>query len=596
MMMNRAAAIAGVHKRTMTMKTTRLQIRLAAALVGALGLTNAHAADTPPTSSVRGRPNILLIIADDMGYSDIGCFGGDIKTPNLDALAQRGLRATSFSVGPTCSPTRSMLLSGTDNHIAGLGNMAEFLGPKQKGKPGYEGHLNNRVVSLATVLRDAGYHTYMAGKWHMGEEPGNWPAARGFERDFSLMQGGGSNWSDMMYPNPAHPHLTFTLNGKVLEKLPDNHFSSEAYANFIMKSVDEHKDDGTPFFAYLSFQAVHSPFAVPDDWLNKYQGQYDQGYDALRASRLARMKDMGIVGTSAQPFPRLPNIPAWDSLTPEQQKLSARRMEIYAAMLANMDYHIGRVLDHLKEAGKLDNTLVIFFSDNGAESIELTSLVESAFSPAAKKWFLEHFDRRPEHWGRKGSVVDYGPAWAQVGSAPFRMFKGYVSEGGIRAPLIIAGPGVTHAGDINASFLHVMDIAPTLYELAGAEHPSRRRGSKLAPLQGKSLVPLLTGKSEAIRGGSDWIGWELFGNRAVRQGDWKILYLLKPAGGSGDWQLFNLHDDPAELHDLSKNYPDKRQALLALWDQYVTTNGVILTGDGLFAKGTKETPATAEEE
>jgi arylsulfatase len=578
------------------MKTTRLQNLLAAALVGTLALTSAHAADTPSTSSVRGRPNILLIIADDMGYSDIGCFGGEIKTPNLDALAQRGLRATSFSVGPTCSPTRSMLLSGTDNHIAGLGNMAEFLGPKQKGKPGYEGHLNNRVVSLATVLRDAGYHTYMAGKWHMGEEPGSWPAARGFERDFSLMQGGGSNWSDMLYPNPAHPHLTFTLNGKVLEKLPDNHFSSEAYANFIMKSVDENKDDGKPFFAYLSFQAVHSPFAVPDDWLNKYQGQYDQGYDALRASRLARMKDMGIVDKSARPFPRLPNIPAWESLTPEQQKLSARRMEIYAAMLANMDYHIGRVLDHLKEAGKLDNTLVIFFSDNGAESIELTSLIESVFSPEAKKWFLEHFDPRPENWGRKGSVVDYGPAWAQAGSVPFRMFKGYVSEGGIRAPLIIAGPGVTRAGDINASFLHVMDIAPTLYELAGAEHPSRKRGSTLAPLQGKSLVPLLTGKSDAIRGGSDWIGWELFGNRAVRQGDWKILYLLKAAGGSGDWQLFNLHDDPAELHDLSKTQPDKRQALLALWGEYVKTNGVILTGDGLFAKGRKETPATAEEE
>jgi arylsulfatase A-like enzyme len=578
------------------MKTTRLQNLLAAALAGALALTNAHAADTASTSSVPGRPNILLIIADDMGYSDIGCFGGEIKTPNLDALAQRGLRATSFYVGPTCSPTRSMLLSGTDNHVAGLGNMAEFLGPKQKGKPGYEGHLNNRVVSLATVLRDAGYHTYMAGKWHMGEEPGSWPAARGFERDFSLMQGGGSNWSDMLYPNPAHPHLTFTLNGKALEKLPDNHFSSEAYANFIMKSVDENKDDGKPFFAYLSFQAVHSPFAVPDDWLNKYQGQYDQGYDALRASRLARMKEMGIVGKSVQPFPRLPNIPAWDSLTPEQQKLSARRMEIYAAMLANMDYHIGRVLDHLKEAGKLDNTLVIFFSDNGAESIELTSLIESVFSPEAKKWFLEHFDPRPENWGRKGSVVDYGPAWAQAGSVPFRMFKGYVSEGGIRAPLIIAGPGVTHAGDINASLLHVMDIAPTLYELAGAEHPSRKRGSTLAPLQGKSLVPLLTGRSDASRGGSDWIGWELFGNRAVRQGDWKILYLLKAAGGSGDWQLFNLRDDPAELHDLSKTHPEKRQALLALWDAYVKANGVILTGDGLFAKGRKETPATAEEE
>jgi arylsulfatase len=376
-----------------------------------------------PAHAAGQRPNILLIVADDMGYSDIGSFGGEIKTPNLDALAQRGLRARSFYVGPTCSPTRSMLLSGSDNHVAGLGNMAEYLGPKQKGKPGYEGHLNKRVASVASVLRDAGYHTYMAGKWHLGEEPGSWPAALGFERDFTLLQGGGSNWDDMKYPNPAHPRLTFTLDGKMLEKLPEHHFSSEAYANFIMKSVDENEDDGRPFFAYLSFQAVHSPFAAPDDWLDRYRGQYESGYDALRASRVARMKEMGIVGKDVQPFPRLPTVPAWTSLSREQQKLSARRMEIYAAMLSNMDHHIGRVLEHLEEAGKLDDTLVIFFSDNGAEPIELTSLVESVFSPEAKQWFLETFDQRPENWGKKGSAVDYGAAWAQVGSAPFRMFK-----------------------------------------------------------------------------------------------------------------------------------------------------------------------------
>jgi len=563
------------------MKTTCRQILIATALVCALTMFGvvalAHAAGS--------KPNILIIVADDMGYSDIGAFGGEIKTPNLDTLAQRGMRASNFYVGATCSPTRSMLLSGSDNHVAGLGNMAEFLGPQQKGKPGYEGHLNNRVATIARVLHDTGYHTYMAGKWHMGEEPGSWPAALGFERDFTLLQGGGSNWGDMMYPNPAHPRLTFTLNGKLIEKLPENYFSSEAYANFIMKSVDENKDDGKPFFAYLSFQAVHSPFAVPDDWLNKYQSQYDKGYDALRASRVARMKEMGIVGKSAQPFPRLPKIPEWDSLTPEQKKLSARKMEIYAAMLANMDYHIGRVLDHLKEIGKLDNTLVIFFSDNGAEPIELASLVESAFSPEAKKWFLENFDQRPENWGKKGSAVSYGPAWAQVGSAPFRMFKHYVAEGGIRSPLIIAGPGVKHAGHINASLLHVMDIAPTLYELAGVEHPSKKPGSKIAPLQGKSLVPLLNRSADSVRGEVDWIGWELFGNRAIRKGDWKILNILRAAGGSGNWQLFNLKNDPGETHDLAKENPKKLKELIALWNRYAKQNGVILTGDGPFKKG-----------
>ena len=538
-----------------------------------------------PANAQTKKPNILLIVADDMAYSDLGCFGGEIKTPNLDRLARAGGRFTNFCVGPTCSPTRSMLLSGSDNHVAGLGNMAEFLGPEQKGKPGYEGHLNSRVASMASVMRDAGYHTYMAGKWHMGEDPGNWPAALGFERDFTLLQGGGSSWSDMMYPNPAHPHLTFTLNGKQLDKLPENHFSTEAYANFIMKSVDEHKADAKPFFAYLSFQAVHSPFAVPDDWLDNYKGQYDKGYEALRAARLARMKELGIVGKDVQPFPRLPKIPAWDSLTPEQRKLSARRMEIYAAMLANMDHHIGRVLDHLKEAGQLDNTLVIFFSDNGPEPTELATLVASAFSADAKEWFMKNFDQRPENWGKKGSAVDYGVAWAQAGSVPFRMFKGYVTEGGIRSPLIIAGPGVKQAGGINAAFLHVMDIAPTLYELAGAEHPSSKSDSKVAPLQGKSLVPLLTGKSESVRGDRDWVGWELFGNRAVRRGDWKILNLLRAAGGTGEWQLFNLKADPAETHDLAKDNPNQLKELVALWDEYAKKNGVILSGDGPFKRG-----------
>jgi arylsulfatase A-like enzyme len=577
------------------MKTS---IIFVAALVGALALSSAvapaHAAD-PAGGGASTKPNILLIVADDMGYSDIGCFGGEIKTPNLDALAQRGLRGTSFYVGPTCSPTRSMLLSGCDNHVAGLGNMGEYIRPpsKQVGKPGYEGHLNNNVACIAEVMHDAGYHTYMAGKWHMGEEKGNRPADKGFERDFTLLQGGGSNWRDMMYPNPAHPHLTFTLNGKVLDKLPENHFSSEAYANFIMQSVDENKDDGKPFFAYLSFQAVHSPFAVPDDWLDKYKGQYDQGYDALRAARVARMKEMGIVGKNVLAFPRLPTIPAWDSLTPEQQKLSARRMEIYAAMLANMDYHIGRVLDHLKAAGKLDNTVVIFFSDNGPEPTELATLVNSVMGPEGKKWFLANFDTKPENWGKPGSTVDYGPAWAQVGSTPFRLFKSYVAEGGIRSPLIIAGPGVKPAGDINGSFLHVMDIAPTLYELAGAEHPSKKPGSKIAPLQGKSLVPLLSGKSAALRGESDWVGWELFGNRAVRQGDWKILNILRPAGGTGDWQLFNLKNDPGETRDLAKENPKKLKELVALWNRYAKQNGVILTGDGPFNRG-KEASVEAD--
>lgn len=532
----------------------------------------------------KGKPNILLIVADDMGFSDLGCFGSEIKTPHLDALAARGLRATNFCVGASCSPTRSMLLTGTDNHIAGLGNMAEFLGPTQKGKPGYEGHLNDRVVSVASLMRDAGYHTYMAGKWHLGKSPDQWPAKKGFERDFSLLQGGGSNWSDMLYPDPSNPMLTFTRNGKVVESLPKDYFSSTAYSDFIMECLSEHKADDQPFFAYLAFQAVHAPLAAPDDWLAKYKGQYDVGYEVVRQQRLERMKTMGLVGKDVTAFPRLPNIPAWDTLTKEQRKLSARRMEVYAAMLANMDHHIGRVLDHLNSIGKLDNTLVIFMSDNGPEPVEFDELVEKLFNAEAKKWVAKTFDLRPESWGRPGSVVDYGAAWAQVGSVPFAFFKEYVSEGGIRSSLIVAGPDVKHKGTISPALLHATDLVPTVLELAGAEHPSKKKGSTLAPVTGKSFRPLLTGAAESVRSEKDWLGWEMFGNRAIRQGDWKLLHILKAAGGTGGWQLFNLREDPAELHDVSSQHPEKRAAMLKLWDEYAKTNGVVLTEDGPFAK------------
>jgi arylsulfatase len=530
------------------------------------------------SSRAAEKPNILLIVGDDIGYSDLGCFGGEIRTPNLDALATRGLRATSFCAGPTCSPTRSMLLTGVDHHVAGFGNMHEYVGPEQKGKPGYEGHLNDRVASVAEVLREGGYHTYMAGKWHLGEEPHQWPAAKGFERDFTLMQGGGSNWSDMGYPNPAHPRLTYSRNGQPLAKLPDDHFSTQAFSDFIMACADEHQADGKPFFAYLSYQACHSPFAVPDDWLEKYQGAYDAGYDAVRAARIARMKEMGFIAKDAPAFPRLPSVPAWDTLTPEQRKLSARRMEIYAAMLENMDFHIGRVLGHLAKLGKLDNTLVIFMSDNGAEPLELLELAQKV-DPKMAEWLKANWNTQPEAWGRKGSISDYGVAWAQVGSGPFRLFKGHVTEGGIRVPLIVAGPGVKNGGALTNALLHVTDLPVTFLDLAGVEHPSKTNAKLAAPI-GKSLAPLLGGSATAVRTDTDWFGEELFGNRAIRQGDWKLINMVKGAGGSGGWALFNLQSDPAEMVDLSKKEAAKYRELLAHWDEYAKQNGVIFTGEG----------------
>jgi arylsulfatase len=560
------------------LNTRAVATALTLATVLGFGPSVCVAADGP-----KAKPNILLIVADDMGYCDLGCFGGEIKTPNIDALAARGLRATNFYVAPSCSPSRSMLLTGTDSHVAGIGNMAEWTGPTQRGKPGYEGYLNTRVVSVATLLRDGGYHTYMAGKWHLGEKREQWPAERGFERDLSLLQGAGSHWSDMLGLLPSEPKLTYTRNGKMVKELPKGYYSSKDLTDFIITSIDENGRDDKPFFAYLAYQAPHGPLAVPNEWRDKYKGRYDKGYDTIRAERLDRQKKLGITGKDVVTFPRLPNIPAWDKLTGEQRRLAARKMELYAAMIEYMDGQIGRLIGHLKKAGKYDNTLVVLISDNGAAGEDMAELV-TKLAPAAKDWFDKTFDNRPENWGRPGSCIEYGPPWAQVSSVPFRLFKGVVAEGGIRAPLIVSGPGVKHEGAITHSVLHVMDITPTFLESAGVEHPAKKQGSTVAPPQGKSMWPLLAGRDKATRTDSDWLGWELFGNRAVRQGDWKLLYLLKGAGGTGDWELFNLKDDPAEIHDLSRTHPEKREAMLKLWDEYVKRNGVIVSDAGPYAK------------
>ncbi len=537
-----------------------------------------------PAGAPAAQPNILLIVADDLGYSDLGCFGGEIKTPNLDALAAQGMRASNFCASATCSPSRAMLLTGTDNHMAGLGNMAEWLGPNQKGMPGYEGHLNARVVTIATLLStQAGYFTFMAGKWHLGEDPRQWPAAHGFARDFTMIDGMGSHWEDMKSLSPDQPKVTFSRNGVRLDALPAGYFSSTNFTEFAIQCIDEARTKEMPFFAYVAYQAPHGPLAVPDAWIDMYDGMYDSGYDVVGAERFAMQKSLGIVGNEAERAPRPAGVPKWDELTTEEQRRSARKMEIYAAMVGHMDDQIGRLLGHLKTSGQYDNTLIIFMSDNGANGEDHADLLLE-HAPQLKPWFEKTYDNRDENWGRPGSFIDYGQAWGQVSNVPFRQFKGTVAEGGIRVPLIVSGPGVNQEGAINDSPLHIMDIASTLLELASVEHPATARGSKVAQPLGRSLLKVLANQETSVRNDSDWNGWELFGNRAVRQGDWKLMSLLIPAGGTGEWQLFNLKDDFAEMHDLASLHAARRDAMLKLWIEYAKANGVIESDAGPFVK------------
>ena len=511
-------------------------------------------------------PNILLIVVDDMGYSDIGAFGGEIETPTIDALADSGVRFTNFYVGPTCSPTRSMLMSGNDNHVAGLGNMNEAMTPNQVGQPGYEGHLNDRVVSMATLLKDAGYHTYMAGKWHLGEKPEHDPSKRGFEKSFTLLEGGASHFDDewMMYANYTP---TYRENG-VRTHVPRGFYSTEFYTDKTIEYIDEQGDDA-PFFAYLSYTAVHDPLHLPDDWLDRYAGKYSMGYNALREQRLSRMKQLGLVPDTTTLGPWLQLVPQWDHLGPDRQKTQARRMELCAAMVSNIDFHVGRLLAYLEKAGKLDDTLIIFFSDNGANGADMHMYPETD-----EAWVERNSDNRFSNWGRRGSRIAQGAGWAQASSTPFRLFKAFIAEGGIRSPLIISGPQVAHSGKTLDAIAHVMDIAPTLLDIAGATYPAPNADGIPVPQRGTSMVPMLTGKADTIRGADDYLAWEFFDWRAVRLGNWKATWIAEPFG-AGDWQLFDLAKDPGESQDLADQHPDVTQDLANKWDSYADEVGVV---------------------
>ncbi|MGA9163372.1 MAG: arylsulfatase [Thiobacillus sp.] len=552
-------------------------------LLGMLGMVAAFAVPAIVSAAdAPRRPNIVIILADDMGFADMGSFGGEIKTPNLDSLAKAGTRFTNFYTHATCSPTRSMLLSGVDTHLNGLGNMDEYTAPNQRDVPGYEGYLNNRVVTLPQLLKDAGYHTYMVGKWHMGKQPDQIPAARGFERDFSLLDGAGSYW-DMTNFTGASPKSVFTEDGRYLSKLPDDYYATKTYTDKMIDFIDANHGDGKPFFAYVSEQAPHDPFHLPREWRSRHVGEYDKGWDAVRQARLKRQIELGIIPAGTQLSERMWFVPDPIVLAPAARAIAGKKMELYAGMVENMDFHIGRLIDHLKQIGEYENTIFIVFGDNGAEGTDLFKMIAGSpgsrdFLYAAIKWSQTN----PNAWGDPGSYVGYGPMWAQVSMTPFSQYKGWVAEGGIRNALIVSGPVVKRPKDsINNGLMHVADIMPTLLDVAGASYPKSYAGHELPPLIGKSWGPMLAGQAESPRTARDYLAWEIFGNHAVRQGDWKLRWQHKPFG-KGDWELFNVTSDPAERKDLATERPDKLREMVALWDNYALTNNVILPSRSMF--------------
>lgn len=522
------------------------------------------------------RPNIVIILADDMGYSDMGCFGSEIKTPNMDALASNGVRFTNFYTHASCSPSRSMLLSGVDSHLNGLGNMDEWTAPNQEGKPGYEGNLNDRVVTIPQLLKDAGYHTYMVGKWHMGKSPDKIPAARGFERDFSLLDGAGSYW-DMTNFTALTPNSLYTEDGKYLTSLPKKYYATQTYTDKLISYIDANHEDGKPFFAYVAHQAPHDPYHLPNAWRDRHVGEYDNGWDMTRAQRLKKQKELGIVPDSANLAERMWYVPEYALLAPAARALIGRKMELYAGLVENMDYHIGRLIEHLKEIGEYENTVFIVFGDNGAEGTDLGAMIGGTPGTRDNLYFASKWSQTdPNAWGDPGSYVGYGAGWAQVSMTPFSQYKGWLADGGIRNALIVSGPvNKLQKGSINNGLMSIADIMPTLLDIAGTTYPKNYNGNELPPMIGKSWTKMLAGETQSPRTQQDYIAWELWGNRALRQGDWKIRWEIAPLGKS-DWELFNIAKDPAERNDLASANPEKLKEMLILWDDYVKRNNVIL--------------------
>jgi len=535
-----------------------------------------------PAADAQRRPNIVIILADDMGFADMGSYGSEIRTPHFDSLANNGVRFTNFYTHATCSPTRSMLLSGVDTHLNGLGNMDEFAAPNQWGVDGYEGHLNKRVVTLPQLLKASGYHTYMVGKWHMGKQPDQIPAARGFERDFSLLDGAGSYW-DMTNFAAASPMSVFTEDGRYLTKLPKDYYATKTYTDKLIGFIEAGRADGKPFFAYVSHQAPHDPFHLPKEWRNGHAGEYDKGWDAVRQARLKKQIELGITPAGTQLAERMWFVPDPIVLAPAAKATFGRKMELYAGMVENMDYHVGRLIEYLKKINEYDNTIFIVFGDNGAEGNDLFAMIAGTpgtrdYLYASMKWSNTH----QKAWGDPGSYVSYGAPWAQVSMTPFSQYKGWLAEGGIRNALVVSGPVVKRPkGSINHGVMHVGDIMPTLLEVAGAAYPKTNEGHEVPPLMGKSWGPVLAGKAESPRTEQDYIAWEVFGNRAVRQGDWKIRWLFKPMG-KGEWELYNIASDPTERKDLAAERPDKLKAMLSLWDSYAKANNVIIPSRSTF--------------
>ncbi|MEK6481502.1 arylsulfatase [Catalinimonas sp. 4WD22] len=490
---------------------------------------------------VAERPNIIVILADDMGYSDLGCMGSEIATPNLDALAKEGLLFSNFYNTSRCCPSRASLLTGLYQHRAGVGAMNHDLGT-----PTYQGYLNDKCVTIAEVLKENGYHTIMSGKWHVGDERSQWPDKRGFQDFYGIPKGGGLYF----YPSEFIDRPIFRNNEQVFPD-PESFYTTDNFTDEAIQFIKNGEEKDKPFFLYLAYIAPHFPLqAWPED-IAKYEGVYEKGYETIRQQRFARQKELGIVPAELVLSPS--DFQSWDSL--ENKSEEARKMAVYAAQVDRMDQNIGKLIQALKEEGKMDNTLILFLSDNGA--------------------CAEEVNRSPKvEVGGADSFVAYGQNWANVSNTPYRLYKSMTHEGGIRTPLIAHWPdGIKSSGQIIGQLAHINDILPTCLAVAGAEYPATYEGREILAYDGRSFAGIFAWENDSEKSktsSEEVLYWEHIGNQAIREEDWKLV-----KRGKQDWELYDLSQDPTELNNLSLAYPEKAFNLEIRWQSWADSVGVM---------------------
>lgn len=511
------------------------------------------------------KPNFVIILVDDAALMDFGSYGGEAQTPNIDALAARGAMFTQYRTTPLCSPSRAMLLTGMDNHLTGIATIPEVLPKEHVGQPGYAMSLEPGVLTLADRLRDEGYRTLMTGKWHMGSGQGDLPSDHGFDRSFALDASGADNWEDKSYM-PFYHDAPWYEDGEAA-KLPEGFYSSE----FIVDKMIDYVGDGSaeaPFMAFLGFQAIHIPVQAPPEYTAKYDGVYDAGWHALRTQRHQTAMRLGLIAEGAALAPMPEGSRDWTSLTDEERTLYTARMQVNAGMMDAMDHHIGRLVDHLKQTGDYENTVFAVTSDNGPEHNRGDDDARLSF------WMgLNGYHTRLEGMGEQGSWGFIGPEWANAAASPGALFKFYASEGGIRAPMIMAGPGI--APQRIESMAMVSDIAPTLLDMSVRASDQAAETS----MTGRSLLPVLFGEATETYSADEPIGMEVSGNSALYKGDFKITRHIAPVGDN-QWRLYNIKADPGETKDLSVEMPGKKSELLTDYDAYTQRVGVLPMPEG----------------